>query len=33
MPGVMGMQQIAGMQVASVQALRAQIASGGFRRD
>ena len=37
MPGVMGMQQIAGVQilsvqVLSVQALRSQIASGGFRR-
>jgi hypothetical protein len=32
MPGVMGMQQIAGMQVLSVQALRSQIASRGFRR-
>jgi hypothetical protein len=42
MPGVMGMQQIAGVQIAgvqilsvqvlSVQALRSQIASGGFRR-
>jgi hypothetical protein len=28
----MGMQQIAGMQVLSVQALRSQIASRGFRR-
>jgi hypothetical protein len=32
MPGVMSMQQIAGMQVSSVLALRAQIPSGGFRR-
>jgi hypothetical protein len=37
MPGVMGMQQIAGVQilsvqVLSVQALRSQIVSGGFRR-
>jgi len=28
----MGMQQIAGMQVSIVHALRSQIASGGFRR-
>ena len=28
----MGMQQIAGVQVLSVQALRSQVASGGFRR-
>ena len=33
MPGVMGMQQIAGVQVLSVQALRSQIASGDFRRE
>jgi hypothetical protein len=37
MPGIMGMQQIAdmhvlGTQVLSVQALRSQIAPGGFRR-
>ncbi len=32
MPGVMGMQEIAGVQVLSVQALRSQIASGGFHR-
>jgi hypothetical protein len=32
MLGVMGMQQIAGVQVLSVQALRSQIASSGFRR-
>jgi hypothetical protein len=32
MLGVMGMQQIAGVQVLSVPALCSQIASGGFRR-